>query len=187
MRIFSSAEYCRRVWRRMSFSTWSADALRGPDFCFIFASGGYDEPEILYAKSPVCLTGPEANTAAECAQLEGASSRSHVYLDHRQPPTLCPAAKGGTWSEQIGGKTPEQLARKGCVLTDTRKEFWGKPVRGCATDRLQNAFTRAPRESSGGGRTISAHPGSKHTKADRRQRRTHLRKSVRLRHNLRYP
>jgi hypothetical protein len=47
MRIFSSAEYCRRVWRRMSFSTCSAGALFDPDFCFIFAPCGYDEPEIL--------------------------------------------------------------------------------------------------------------------------------------------
>ena len=28
-----SAEYCRRVWRRMFFSTCSAGALSGPDFC----------------------------------------------------------------------------------------------------------------------------------------------------------
>jgi hypothetical protein len=52
MRIFSSAEYCRRFWRRMSFRTWSADALPGPDFCFIFAAGGYDEPEILPGLRP---------------------------------------------------------------------------------------------------------------------------------------
>ncbi|WP_210161749.1 hypothetical protein, partial [Bradyrhizobium japonicum] len=31
----------------MSFSTWSAGALPSPDFCFICAPGGYDEPEIL--------------------------------------------------------------------------------------------------------------------------------------------
>jgi hypothetical protein len=31
----------------MSFSTCSAGALPGPDFCFIFAPYGYDEPEIL--------------------------------------------------------------------------------------------------------------------------------------------
>src|SRR5258705_11849071 len=57
MRIFSSAEYCRRVWRRMSFSTCSAGALPGPDFCFIFAPGGCDEPEILPPQNPsICLT-----------------------------------------------------------------------------------------------------------------------------------
>ena len=47
MRIFSSVEYYRRVWRRMSFRTCSAGALAGADFCFIFAPYGYDEPEIL--------------------------------------------------------------------------------------------------------------------------------------------
>src|ERR1700691_5528181 len=60
MRIFSSAEYCRRVWRRMSFSTCSAGALPGPDFCFIFAPCGYDEPEILPSGSPsICLIGAD--------------------------------------------------------------------------------------------------------------------------------
>src|ERR1700684_392531 len=60
MRIFSSAEYCRRVWRRMSFSTCSAGALPSPDFCFIFAPYGYDEPEILPPCSPtICLTGAD--------------------------------------------------------------------------------------------------------------------------------
>jgi hypothetical protein len=37
MRIFSSAENCRRVARRMSFTTFSADSFTGPDFCLIFA------------------------------------------------------------------------------------------------------------------------------------------------------
>jgi len=30
----------------MSFSTCSAGALPGPDFCFIFAPGDYDEPSL---------------------------------------------------------------------------------------------------------------------------------------------
>jgi hypothetical protein len=60
MRIFSSAEYCRRVWRRMSFSTCSAGALPDPDFCFIFTPYGYDEPEILPSESPsICLRGAD--------------------------------------------------------------------------------------------------------------------------------
>src|SRR3954470_8931222 len=60
MRIFSSAEYCRRVWRRMFFSTCSAGGLSGPDFCFIFAPCGYDEPEVLPSGSPsIGLTGAD--------------------------------------------------------------------------------------------------------------------------------
>ena len=47
LRIFSSAENCRRVARRMFFTTSSAGCLAGPDVCFIFAPDGYDEPEIL--------------------------------------------------------------------------------------------------------------------------------------------
>jgi hypothetical protein len=41
--------------------------LPGPDFCFIFAPGGYDEPEILPPQNPsICLTradGKQAHTA----------------------------------------------------------------------------------------------------------------------------
>src|SRR5947208_450232 len=37
MRIFSSAVNCRRVTRRISFTTCSAGFLTGPDFCPIFA------------------------------------------------------------------------------------------------------------------------------------------------------
>ncbi len=47
MRIFSSAENCRRVARRMSLITASAGFRAGPDDCFIFAPGRYDEPAIL--------------------------------------------------------------------------------------------------------------------------------------------
>ena len=37
MRIFSSAENCRRVARRISFTTFSAGSFAGADFCLIFA------------------------------------------------------------------------------------------------------------------------------------------------------
>src|SRR6202044_896712 len=47
MRIFSSAEKCRRVARRMSLIASSAGCFSGPDFCLIFAPCGYDDPEIL--------------------------------------------------------------------------------------------------------------------------------------------
>ena len=46
-RIFSSAEKCRRVARRMSLIASSAGCFSGPDFCLIFAPCGYDDPEIL--------------------------------------------------------------------------------------------------------------------------------------------
>jgi len=36
----------------MSFSTCSAGALPGPDLCFIFASYGYDDPEIPLREVP---------------------------------------------------------------------------------------------------------------------------------------
>jgi len=37
MRIFSSAENCRRVARRISFTTLFAGSFTSPDFCLIFA------------------------------------------------------------------------------------------------------------------------------------------------------
>jgi hypothetical protein len=46
MRIFSSAKNCRRVARRMSFTTFSAGSFTNPDFCLISLKR-YDEPEIL--------------------------------------------------------------------------------------------------------------------------------------------
>jgi hypothetical protein len=49
MRIFSSAENCRGVARRISFTTVSAGYFSGPNFCLIFAPDGYDEPEILHS------------------------------------------------------------------------------------------------------------------------------------------
>ncbi len=51
MRIFSSAENCRRVARRMSFTTLSAGSFTGPDFCLIFAHHGYDELGLELNKS----------------------------------------------------------------------------------------------------------------------------------------
>src|SRR5690348_10617712 len=62
MRIFSSAVNCRRVARRISFTTCSAGFLTGPDFCPIFAPfNGYDGPEILPSSTqPICLIGADA-------------------------------------------------------------------------------------------------------------------------------
>src|SRR5882762_8346972 len=51
-RIFSSAQKCRRVARRMSLIASSAGCFSGPDFCLIFAPGGYDDPEILPTRKP---------------------------------------------------------------------------------------------------------------------------------------
>ncbi|MCW2130753.1 hypothetical protein M2226_009552 [Bradyrhizobium elkanii] len=60
----------------MSFSTWSAGALPGPDFCFIFAPGGYDEPEILPPQNPtICLTGPDGEHVRELVASGAATPR----------------------------------------------------------------------------------------------------------------
>src|SRR6187401_2159540 len=76
-RIFSSAEECRRIARRISFTTWSAGDLAGLDFCLIFApSKGYDEPEILPSSSRrICLIGADAgHSHAPGREPEGITS-----------------------------------------------------------------------------------------------------------------
>lgn len=61
MRIFSSAECCFRVRRRMSFATVSAGALDGPDYCLISIPCGYDEPETLRSSiTPIRPKGAHA-------------------------------------------------------------------------------------------------------------------------------
>jgi len=60
MRIFSSAENCRRVARRMDLIAFSTGCFAGPDFCLIFAPCGYDDPEILPKRNP--QTVPRALT-----------------------------------------------------------------------------------------------------------------------------
>src|ERR1051326_7435668 len=69
MRIFSSAVNCRRVARRISFTTCSAGFLTGPDFCPIFAPfNGYDGPEILPSSTqPICLIGADAGQPREAS------------------------------------------------------------------------------------------------------------------------
>ena len=61
MRIFSSAEYCLRVARRMSLIALAAPVWRVSDFCLIFVPfGHYDETETLpYAIQLVCSIGAD--------------------------------------------------------------------------------------------------------------------------------
>src|ERR1700720_3177543 len=61
MRIFSSAEHCFRVARRISLTTCSDDTLVASDFCLISASpSSYDEPEILPSSTrSFCLTSAD--------------------------------------------------------------------------------------------------------------------------------
>src|SRR3954471_8929351 len=86
MRIFSSAPYCLRVARRMSFATCSAEAFCVPAFCLIFTPlKGYDEPEILPSQlSRFCLIGADAghlkvqHCLIEVVQVDsGSIERSH--------------------------------------------------------------------------------------------------------------
>src|SRR3954468_5704714 len=82
MRIFSSAPYCLRVARRMSFTTCSAEAFCVPAFCLIFAPfKGYDEPEILPSQlSRFCLIGADAGQTARSRLRRVAESLSTIKL-----------------------------------------------------------------------------------------------------------
>ena len=61
IRIFSSAEYCLRVLRRISRTALSTGSFLLIDFCLIFVPfGHYDEPEILrYAITSICPKGAD--------------------------------------------------------------------------------------------------------------------------------
>src|SRR5438445_6352167 len=78
MRILSSAEKCRRVARRIFFTTSVAGSFSGTDFCLIFAPcEGYDEPEILPSSThPICLM------SADGGQVK-CSARSTQQIRHR--------------------------------------------------------------------------------------------------------
>ena len=64
MRIFSSAEYCLRVARRMFLTSHSDGEPVVPDFYLISTPRVYDEPEILSSsRHQICLTGADAGHA----------------------------------------------------------------------------------------------------------------------------
>src|ERR1700733_2516295 len=72
MRIFSSAEYCLRVARRMSWTTFSAGSLDDRVCCLIFAPcERYDEPETLPSSiCQFCLTSADGGQASVCQRAE---------------------------------------------------------------------------------------------------------------------
>src|SRR4029079_15040066 len=85
MRIFSSAEYCLWVARRMSLIICSVGAFPAPDFCLIFAPlKGYDEPEIL--RSQLSRFGPISADAGHSTWL----SRGTFMFHH---PAVGPGAR----------------------------------------------------------------------------------------------
>src|SRR5262245_42058418 len=67
IRIFSSAEYCLRVRRRMSRTVASAPSFKPFNFWLIFVPfGRCDEPEILrYANPSICSVGADVRHLAE--------------------------------------------------------------------------------------------------------------------------
>ena len=78
-RIFSSAEKCRRVARRMSLTICSAGAFSGTGFRLIFAPDGYDDPEILRSRKPsICLTGADGGHPNQNRLRSDANARQYT-------------------------------------------------------------------------------------------------------------
>src|SRR4051794_10521453 len=110
MRIFSSAPYCLRVARRMSFTTCSAEAFCVPAFCLIFAPlKGYDEPEILPSQlSRFCLIGADAG-----------------HLDRKWSKVSYDAVRGPLWARAV----PERSCECCCSRVHSKTEVRGVPKR----------------------------------------------------------
>ena len=86
-RIFSSAEKCRRVARRMSQIASSGGCFSGLDFCLIFAPCAYDDPEILPRwKTARCLIGADGGQAVRSKAYRGTPQRRLPRLAQR---SLC--------------------------------------------------------------------------------------------------
>src|ERR1700733_12752904 len=85
MRIFSSAEYCLRVARRMSWTTFSAGSLDDRVCCLIFAPcERYDEPETL--PSSICQF---CLTSADGGQLSHLRSCERYDEPETLPSSIC--------------------------------------------------------------------------------------------------
>ena len=94
IRIFSSAEYCLRVLRRISRTDLSAGSLLLIDFCPIFVPfAHYDEPEILrYAINSICPKGADVRHQSLVAdgaqrQLLFELDRACVAVNRKSPET----------------------------------------------------------------------------------------------------
>src|SRR3954471_12379600 len=109
-RIFSSAEKCRRVARRMSWTIRSAGALTGSGFCLIFAPDGYDDPEILPFRIPsICPTGADGG---QHQTLKNRILLENYYLPgdlERQVATFVEHYNHGRYHESLDNLTPADV------------------------------------------------------------------------------
>src|SRR6202050_3837476 len=98
MRIFSSAEYCLRVARRMSWTNFSAGSLDDRVCCLIFAPcERYDEPETLPSSiCQFCLTSADGGQSP--TTTTGAITRASTILP--RPPSTSDAVKPSCWKEK---------------------------------------------------------------------------------------
>src|SRR5262249_36602496 len=86
MRIFSSAENCRRVARRICFTTCSAGSFTGLDFCPICAPSmaTMGPKSSLPQPAPFCLIGADAGQSVKrCNSTLAALPGDHLSLTPR--------------------------------------------------------------------------------------------------------
>src|SRR3954454_10578578 len=119
----------------MFFSTCSAGALSGPDFCFIFAPCGYDEPEILPSGSPsIGLTGADGGQA-----MPNSSVNRPTLTFHSTPPGSTSLLQVSTHSEEVQSWRAALYGVLGVDLT----EIQGLGPSLVAGRNEQNKFWRA--------------------------------------------
>src|SRR5262249_45909234 len=106
MRILSSAEKCRRVARRMVFSTCIAGSFTGPDFCLIFA------PRKATMSQKSSLPQPAESVSrgltADSDLLTGSGSRLDIQNINLLATLLVHAQYQGYWN-QLGIEYQEEM------------------------------------------------------------------------------
>src|SRR6266550_105140 len=140
MRILSSAEKCRRVARRIFFTTSVAGSFSGTDFCLIFAPcEGYDEPEILPSSThPICLMSADGGQPDQIIPAQRREDESqfatwkHTAASDR--PFACGHACIVDEQPYLAGVTEVEHRREKCQACDlvfpaARKDG------GCAAER----------------------------------------------------
>ena len=116
IRIFSSAEYCLRVLRRISRTALSAGSFLLMDCCLIFVPfGHYDEPEILrYPITSICPISADGEQVIAVSDA-GTIQRCDGWKEPRKPFRVFV-----TKADLVPGKVGQELERhrKGASLVN---------------------------------------------------------------------
>src|SRR5215467_5738363 len=115
MRIFSSAENCRRVERQISLITCSAGSFAGPDFCPIcapsMATMGQKSslPQPAISVSSALMPDTAVETAAEAQKPARRPLPEHLPREDRRHPAPCTCPGCGGALRKIADEVSETL------------------------------------------------------------------------------